>query len=430
MLAQGVVALCPPKVYYGGMTGSNRKTSLVGPEAEQELNENVVDTIATTEDLSLKEKAGDAANRWLDKNRSLVLRQTPVWAQSLVLLLIILGVTSVTAAIIFRIDEVVTASGQLKSIGGTVEVKTPAGGKVAEVFFADGDTIKQGQKLLRFDTRQALQDKMTYTKLIDLENKQLLTQLQALESQEKTLSGRKDVLMKQLRTKEFILQEMKKLVAQGGFQRIQYLQKQDEVYALQTQATNIDEELNRLNLQAEATKLQSNKSIDQMKNTLQRAMLQLQYQNVISPVDGIVFDPQASPQGVLSSGERILSIVPQKGLFAEVYIPNKDIGFVKKGQDAKVRVNSFPFTRYGELSGKISQIGADALPPDSTNNSYRYPVKIQLESSYLESDDVKIPLLSGMAITTNLKLRDKPVISLISDMFVDQTDSIRGIRQQ
>lgn len=414
------------------MTGSNRNTSPVGPGpgTEQELHENVVDTIATTEDLTLKEKAGDAANRWLDKNRSLVLRQTPVWAQSLVLLLIILGVTSVTAAIIFRIDEVVTASGQLKSIGGTVEVKTPAGGKVAEVFFADGDTIKQGQKLLRFDTRQALQDKMTYTKLIDLENKQLLTQLQALESQEKTLSGRKDVLMKQLQTKEFILQEMKKLVAQGGFQRIQYLQKQDELYALQTQATNIDEELNRLNLQAEATKLQSNKSIDQMKNTLQRAMLQLQYQNVISPVDGIVFDPQASPQGVLSSGERILSIVPQKGLFAEVYIPNKDIGFVKKGQDAKVRVNSFPFTRYGELSGKISQIGADALPPDSNNNSYRYPVKIQLESSYLESNDVKIPLLSGMAITTNLKLRDKPVISLISDMFVDQTDSIRGIRQQ
>lgn len=419
------------KAYYGFMTGStNKPPSPQDPVSDSELNENVVDTNATSEVLTIKERAGDAANRWLAKNRSLVLRQTPVWAQSLAALLIILGTTAVTAAIVFRIDEVVTASGQLKSIGGNIEVKTPAGGRVAEVLFADGDTVKQGQKLLRFDTRQALQDKMTYTTLIDLETKQLSTQLQAIESQAKTLIGRKDVLRKQLSTKQFILEEMRELVAQGGFQRIQYLQKQDEVYTLQKQVSDTDEQLNRLKLQAEATKLQSRKSIDQMKNTLQRAELQLQYQNVVSPVDGIVFDPQASPQGVLSPGQRILSIVPQKGLFAEVYIPNKDIGFVKKGQDAKVRVNAFPFTRYGELSGQIIQIGADALPPDSSNNTYRYPIKIQLQNSYLESNGTKIPLISGMAVTSNLKLRDKPVISLVSDIFVDQTDSIRSIRQQ
>ena len=197
------------KAYYGFMTGSTNKPSFQDPVADSELNENVVDTNATSESLTIKERAGDAANRWLAKNRSLVLRQTPVWAQSLVAILIILGTTAVTAAIFFRIDEVVTASGQLKSIGGNIEVKTPAGGRVAEVLFADGDTVKQGQKLLRFDTRQALQDKMTYTTLIDLETKQLSTQLQAIESQEKTLIGRKDVLRKQLSTKQFILEEMR-----------------------------------------------------------------------------------------------------------------------------------------------------------------------------------------------------------------------------
>ena len=46
------------------------------------------------------------------------------------------------------------------------------------------------------------------------------------------------------------------------------------------------------------------------------------------------------------------------------------------------------------------------------------------------SDDIKIPLKPGMSITTNLKLRDKRVISLVSDLLVDQTDSIKSIRQQ
>ena len=130
------------------------------------------------------------------------------------------------------------------------------------------------------------------------------------------------------------------------------------------------------------------------------------------------------------AGERILSIVPQSGLFAEVFVPNKDIGFVKIGQKAKVRVDAFPFTRYGELNGTVTSVAADALSPDETSNIYRFPIKLGLEKSYLLSDNIMIPLKPGMSITTNLKLRDKRVISLISDLLVDQTDSVKSIRQQ
>ena len=84
---------------------------------------------------SPREAISQSAERWLARNRSLVLRQTPVWAQSLVGIMIGLGVTAVTAGFLFRIDEVVTVTGQLESLGGSVDVKTPAGGKVAEVLF-------------------------------------------------------------------------------------------------------------------------------------------------------------------------------------------------------------------------------------------------------------------------------------------------------
>jgi len=380
--------------------------------------------------MNWKDKAGEASNRWMERNRSLVLRQTPVWAQSMGLMLVSLGGIALLGSIFFKIDEVVSVKGQLKSIGGTVEVETPAGGQVAEVLFADGDLVKKDQLLIRFDTRQAQKEASTLKKLIDLEQRQAAAQNTSYESQIITLKGRLDVLNKRIDTKKIIVSEMQSLVQQGGFQRIQYLEELDKLFELNKQISEAKEQISRVRIEQEKLSLESNKSINQMKSSLSQAELQLQYQNVRSPSTGIVFDPQASVDGVLNPGERILSIVPKTGLMAEVYVPNQDIGFVKKGQEAKVRVDAFPFTRYGEIPATVSSIAADALLPDQTYPFYRFPVKLQLKNSYLENNGAKIPLKPGMSITTNLKLRDKRVISLISDLLVDQTDSVRTIRQQ
>ena len=241
---------------------------------EQAAEAAVVETTATVEDLSLKQKAGDAANRWMARNRSLVLRQTPIWAQSLAAILIGLSTTAVIGGILFRIDEVVTVQGQLKSIGGTVEVKTPAGGRVAEVLFSDGEAVRKGQPLMRFDTRQATDEKETLTQLIAAERKQLKTQLDTLASQEATLAGRRAVLQQRMVTQSTILREMESLVEQGGFQRPQFLQQQDQLFELENDINDLKEQESRLKFQAEDVQLQGRKSIDQMRNRL-RGELQL-----------------------------------------------------------------------------------------------------------------------------------------------------------
>ena len=365
---------------------------------------------------SPKEVLGKTAERWLARNRSLVLRQTPIWAQSLVGIVITLGVTAIAAGTFFRIDEVITVQGQLEAISGKTKVKTPIGGKISQTFFKDGEVIKKGQLLVRFDTRQAQSDQAISKRLIDLEHADLRDKLEIL-------SGKEEVLSKKIITSQSITNELSRLVTAGGFQKVQYLQQMDELYELKNQLSNVKLEKNR-------TKLEAEKSIGQLQNQLKQAELRLQYQNVVAPISGIVFDPQARVDGVIGGGDTILTIIPQKGLIAQVFVTNKDIGFIKKGQKTQVRIDAFPFTKYGEMQGNISQIGADALPPNEKANFYRYPVKISIDKPYLQHKGAKIPLRSGMAITANIKLRDKRVISLISDMLVDQTDSIRSIRQQ
>lgn len=380
--------------------------------------------------LTLKQQLGDATNRWLAKNRSLVLRQTPVWAQSMAAIVIGLGTVVVVGGFVFKIDEVVTVQGQLQSIGGSVEVKSPVGGKVAEVFFKDGQTVRKGQLLLRFDTRQAADEQRTLKQLIRLEEQGLQSRLGTIESQQDTLVARRQVLEQKLATKATITGELRRLVRQGGFQRLQLLEQEDQAFELKNQLTEVKEQQGQLRLQADQLRLEASKNISQMRNRLNQAELQLQYQNVVAPAAGVIFDPKVRRDGVVPAGETMLTLVPQGGLFAEVFVPNKDIGFVKTGQQAKVRVDAFPYTRYGELQGRVTQIGADALAPNEVQNFYRFPVKLELDRPYLESQGTRIPLRSGMAITTNLKLREKRVISLISDLLVDQTDSIKSIRQQ
>ena len=379
---------------------------------------------------SLKNQLGDAANQWLEKNRSLTLRQTPIWAQSITFLLILLGSVSVIASIFLRIDEVITAEGQLKSIGGTVDVKSPVGGSISQIHFKDGEVVEKGQLLATFDTRQAFEDKKTYTSLIQIEQDQLKTRLNSYQSQKNSLSSQTEVYKQRLATKSLIVSEMKKLVDIGGFQRIQYLQNKDQILEIQEQINEIEERINRINLEIENTRLQSLKSLDQMRNSLKRADLQLQYQNIIAPLSGVIFNPKVSVSSVVTAGESMLSIVSQSGLFAEVFVPNKDIGYISKGQDALVRVDAFPFSRYGEIKATVNQVSADALPPSQTKSYYNFPIKLKLSRDYLGNSVNPIPLKPGMSINANMRLRDKPVISLVSDIFVKQVDSVKSIRQQ
>ena len=331
----------------------------------------------------LVKSVGISASQWLERNRSLVLRQTPVWARTMAGIVISLATIGVTSAIFFRIDEVVSVSGQLVSIGGSVEVKAPVGGKVFKTYVKDGQIIKKGDLLIEFDTRQATEEKATLERLISIERADLNSKI-------KILAERSDVLQKKVDTSKTMVNELGKLVAVGGFQRLQYLQQLDELYALESQLASNKLEQTRMNLETE-------KSIGNLSSRLVQVKLQLNYQNVKSPSDGIIFNMKTRPEGVLQAGEPILSVVPQQGLSAEVFVPNKDIGFVKNGLTAKVRIDAFPFTRYGELIGSVQRIGADALPPNEIYPFYRFPVTLSLNRDYLFSDGIKVPLRSGMS---------------------------------
>lgn len=80
-----------------------------------------------------------------------------------------------------------------------------------------------------------------------------------------------------------------------------------------------------------------------------------------SPIDGSVSALSITTIGqVVAAGEEVMRIVPDGiGLEIEAYIANRDIGFIRTGQDVVVKVESLPFTRYGTIDGKLIKVASD-----------------------------------------------------------------------
>lgn len=182
------------------------------------------------------------------------------------------------------------------------------------------------------------------------------------------------------------------------------------------------------------TIVQNENQIADLDSQISSAQVTLKYQELKAPVAGTVFDLKAGPGYVPQSAQAaqsdpLLKIVPDDYLVAEVNITNQDIGFVRQGMKADVRIDSFPYSEFGDIKGKVSWIGSDALKPDEVEKYYRFPAKIALESQTLKAGVREIPLQSGMSVSANIKVREnRTVLSLFWETFTTKFESLEQVR--
>jgi HlyD family secretion protein len=177
---------------------------------------------------------------------------------------------------------------------------------------------------------------------------------------------------------------------------------------------------------------ENDKKLAELDSQISQAEQTLRYQELRAPVDGTIFDLQATPGFVPKSGqaEALVKIVPKDNLIAQVDITNADIGFVRVGQKADIRIDSFPYSEYGDIKGEVIWVGTDALPPDELNREYRFPAKIRLDQQSLRLRDANSgPLQSGMSVTANIKINEnRTVMSLFTELFSKKVDTLKEVR--
>ncbi len=132
-----------------------------------------------------------------------------------------------------------------------------------------------------------------------------------------------------------------------------------------------------------------------------------------APVAGVIQQLAIhSVGGVVTSAQPLMIVVPDSPtVTAEITIANQDIGFVNAGQMAEVKLETFPYTKYGTVQAKVDVVTADAVT-DEKKGSY-YPATLTLSQKHMLIDGKRVNLSPGMNITAEIKTGQRRIIEFL-----------------
>ncbi|MDO4249810.1 MAG: HlyD family type I secretion periplasmic adaptor subunit [Neisseria sp.] len=171
---------------------------------------------------------------------------------------------------------------------------------------------------------------------------------------------------------------------------------------------------------------QADEQIEQLGGQTDKAQQRQQLMTLKSPVNGTVQQLVTHTiGGVVTAAQPIMVVVPdEEQMEIEALLPNKDIGFVKAGQEAVIKIESFPYTRYGYLTGKVKSVSFDAVEHEQLG--LVFAVLITLDKNYLMIDGQKVNLTGGMNVTAEIKTGKRRVIDyLLSPLQTKVDESLK-----
>jgi len=378
------------------------------------------------------QRAQDMLERRIrNEHEEVNLQPSRYWAKAITWYLVGGSVFGLVWLSFAQTEEIVVAPGKLEPIGSVKDVQMPLQGVAKEILVKDGETVKEGQVLIRLDTEVSRRRYENTLQALRLRRTQLSLKEQELSRTNELGESQLNTLEGTLQLNKEILSRYVQLARQGATAELQYLEQKNRVEDLrgQIEKTKVDTIRQGTILSQDIQSLKT--EITQLNSTLTELAVTLRYQDIKAPTSGVVFDLKPKSPGFVAQGsEPVLKIVPGSKLLAKVEIPSSNIGFVSVGKPVDISIDSFPASDFGVLHGSIKRIGSDALAPDPMNNKieYRYPTDIEIKNQTLVlKDGSKLPLQVGMSLTANIKLRKVTYLQLLLGEFKDKADSLRRL---
>lgn len=357
------------------------------------------------------------------------LKPTPIWSQALIWTIIGTASLAFVYAIFAKIDEVVLAPGELQPLGAERPIKAPFAGVVKGILVKEGEQVAVNQLLLRLDADVSDKRAETLISKIKLERTRFDEESNSIAARAESLNERTDGLMRSQRMEKQIYSQIAPLAALGGIQKVQLLQQQNRVEQLQSEIAQSRANLQEVQAQLLKLKQESLRELADLDRQLAEVRDTQAKEELRSPLSGVVYElVPSSPGYAASAGETLVKVVPGGVLEAKVFLTNRDVGFIKTGMPAQIRVDTFPFTQFGAISGSLKAVGTLPLPPDEQNPQPRFPAYVRLDRDYLSRGSQRFPVSSGQSVQVNLILREKRVITLLTDATEKMFDSLRRIR--
>jgi len=318
-------------------------------------------------------------------------------------------------ALFATLDVVALAPGQIMPIQAVKVIQHVDGGRISSIDVVDGQAVHEGQVLMRLNSTEAGAEYQTivakywglYTRVERLRallgdrpadfSKVPEEYKQQVAEQRFTLKTSKDQIS-QLQNEIKIFTEVSAI--RGDLEkeklntRVQALEAQRNLSGAQAELlryrrTNMDE-LNTAVVELAQTEEQMTKLQDRLTRV-----------EIVSPVDGVVQDLKfRTVGGVIPPGAFLMNVIPLDGkMHAEVRVSPSDIGFVKAGQAARLKIGTFDFMRYGTIDGKVSMVSSFSTLDEKQQPFFK--VIVSLPQSYVGSDQDK-HIEPGMTVQADI----------------------------
>jgi len=339
-----------------------------------------------------------------------------------------------------ELDQVTRASGQVIASSRNQVIQSPEGGVLSEMLVREGDAVKRGQLLARFDKTKAesgylegMSKAMALTATVSRLNAEVYggkpkfppelddypefraNQLSLFNKRQSAVRDEVSALEKSMKLIKEELEMTMPLLKTGDVSRSDVLKLQRQVVDIEAQVTN------RRNKYLQECQSELNKAEEDLAGVTQivkQRKEQLDYTEIRSPMDGVVRNIQLTTLGgVAKPGEEILQIVPvDDDLIIEVKVKPADIAFVKPGLPATVKLDAYDYSIYGSLDGKVSYISADTLNEAVRGNEqpyYRVQIKTSIQNLTGKRDE-RIDVQPGMTATVDIKTGRKSVLNYLT----------------
>jgi hemolysin D len=184
---------------------------------------------------------------------------------------------------------------------------------------------------------------------------------------------------------------------------------------------------------------------DEKKADRVKAKVKVDRMTLRAPVDGVVQSLAVTSRGqVVTTGQELMHIVPSNTpVDILAYVTNDDIGFVTPGQKAVVKIDSFPFSRYGTLDATVEEVARDAIPADTANKTLTDPTKttdnnnqgltptakpttdlvfetkLKPQTYFIEINGRQVPLSPGMTVTVEIKTDSRRILEYLFSPLVE-----------
>jgi adhesin transport system membrane fusion protein len=378
---------------------------------------------------------GDAAYM-SSVNAAQIVEITPHVRWALYLMVSAVLVALVWAALA-HVDVITRAEAKVIPEAREQVIASLEGGILRELMVHEGEAVEAGQPLARLDpTRFEAQESEGHAKRIALEGTIARLQAEATghalrfppeveavpavaqaesaayDAQQRSLQDAVAANNRSVALVAHELQMSQAMAAKGLLSDVEVMRLQREVNDLRLQS---EDRINRFRQDASTELARVRSDLAQLLEEQVVRQDQLKRTLLRSPVRGLVKNIRANTVGgVVAGGAPIMEIVPLgPRVLIEAHVSPSDIGFVRVGQQAVIKLSAYEYNLYGGLKGTVEYISPDALNDTERPGGTYYRALVRADSSSLRAHGEALPVIPGMTATVEINTQQRTVLSFL-----------------